>query len=275
MIIYDRQFYGSQIEHFDSQNTQVIGVHAFQDCKRLKTVVLRKNIQLVGSGAFKNCSSLENVIIEESLMNVIPNECFRYCSNLKYIEFPQSISNISTNAFNACTSLESISFSNANTALNNSVFTECIKLSKINGGSNISSIENNTFSCCKSLTKLCLSNCQSIGANAFSHCELLQSISLDVDRYPNGCFSYCTSLRKLENAKAIKYIGELAFYECMALHSQINAAKDCEYEDLSLINTSINMHSILDSFFYVDGKSHKEKHAKHIAVNGKTFTLYV
>ena len=87
-------------------------------------------IHINGNNLFANCSKLETV----SLANVIsiPDSMFTTCSNLVYIDIPETVTNIGSFAFNNCSKLASITIPSEVKSIGQSCFMGCTNLGDIN-----------------------------------------------------------------------------------------------------------------------------------------------
>ena len=271
-IIIDRQFFKSDIEDFDSGNCSIIGVHAFAESYNLKRIILRKSIQIIGSGAFKNCKKLESVVIEDDIgINFISNECFKNCYAIKELSMPKQIANIATFAFKHCYSLQSISLTANNICINDNAFADCIQLKTINGSNHIKTIGDFSFSKCKNLQRLDLSNCDSIGNNAFQLCECLEQIILNAKSIPYACFYDCKNLHDLHNKCPIEHIFPFAFYRCKEMKN-LQIDERSIVDDFALFETQINKNNLC---FYENGITDAESHKKTISISNRNFSVYV
>lgn len=95
-------FEGSNIEKVTlPNNIKFISECAFQDCKKLKTVVVGKNVSSIGKQAFAGCTSLKKVTLSKKL-NKISALAFNDCKSLKKITIPDNVSVIQSSAFEGC-----------------------------------------------------------------------------------------------------------------------------------------------------------------------------
>lgn len=78
-------------------NLRKLGKSAFQECT-VKTLIIEDGLTSLPAYAFHGCKSLEEVRLPLTIKH-IGLRCFRFCTGLKYIEFPKSISDIEDQAF--------------------------------------------------------------------------------------------------------------------------------------------------------------------------------
>lgn len=98
---------------------------AFQNCTRLKTIILPDSVDMLYSSVFDGCTNLASVILPEGLTE-IPQETFKGCASLKTVVIPESVQTIYINAFQDCTELEEVYIWNA--SFSRKAFTNCPKV---------------------------------------------------------------------------------------------------------------------------------------------------
>lgn len=91
-----------------SSNLQHIGVEAFANIG-ITSLTIPNTIKTIWMGAFQDCYELAEVKFEPNAqINMITENCFCACSNLKRIELPESIDIIYEKAFRHCVNLNYI-----------------------------------------------------------------------------------------------------------------------------------------------------------------------
>lgn len=90
-----------------SEGVTTIGIGAFMDCSKLKTVTLPNTLKIIDKFAFYGCSSLVSITIPENVIE-IGISAFSCCSKLIDIVIPKSVNNIGESAFVDCDNLTSI-----------------------------------------------------------------------------------------------------------------------------------------------------------------------
>ena len=105
---------------------------AFEDCTKLKSVILPDGIEIIKESAFYGCKSLKSIHLPNSLLEIcyatfelceklsdviiphsvtkIENFAFFHCGSLKTIIIPESVKEIGCCAFSGCDNLNFISF---------------------------------------------------------------------------------------------------------------------------------------------------------------------
>lgn len=136
----------------DVDSITSIGEYAFSQCG-ITSFTISKNLNKLENAIFYS-SDLESIIIPNNI-EIIENNAFSHCSNLKEIEFeenskltkigqnafnqsivseiviPNSVEYIDDSAFNYCRSLEHIQLSNSLKHLGNDVFVDCSNLKEL------------------------------------------------------------------------------------------------------------------------------------------------
>jgi len=108
--LYGSPNYWQEITSFDefqyfTKNTGVT-IHAFNNCKKLKSIKFPVNLTEISGWSFAGCESLTDL----NLTNIIniEDEAFRYCTSLKNITLSDKIKSINNGAFAYCISLTKI-----------------------------------------------------------------------------------------------------------------------------------------------------------------------
>jgi hypothetical protein len=129
---------------------------------------------------------------------IIENDAFNGCVNLKEANFSQSADNPTTAnlnmLFTGCTKLEKLQFYRLEGGIGDSTFKGKTSLQYVRFDL-ITSIGNNAFNGCTALNSLYLPAVTSIGGGAFNGCASLQVASFDnATEIWNNAFDGCTSL---------------------------------------------------------------------------------
>ena len=97
-----------------TEGVTTIGIGAFQDCTKLKTVTVPKTLKIIDNYAFENCSSLVEITIPENVI-YLGNHAFSFCTSLIDVKIPRKVNDIGPGAFNDCHNLMSITVDPQNT----------------------------------------------------------------------------------------------------------------------------------------------------------------
>lgn len=189
-------FNGSNLEEVDLSQTEIDSIISpdnvtgtFQDCTKLKKVVLPDTVKRIENSAFMNCTALESINMPKSLSQLC-NDIFKGCTSLTDVDFSKTaISIIGLNAFENCTALKSVDFGAAKSlSLASYAFMNCTALESVDcSKANITKLNNNlpgknipgsAFYKCSSLKELDFSNSTftTTGQSTFAGCSKLTSI---------------------------------------------------------------------------------------------------
>ena len=92
----------SKIDSFKfTDNLEIIGVGAFQNCPNIAELYIPGNIKIIEAYAFANCTDLREVTLDEGIEELRWG-CFSFCKNIKEITLPKSIKEIGFYAFGSC-----------------------------------------------------------------------------------------------------------------------------------------------------------------------------
>ena len=144
-------------------------------------------IESIGANAFTGCDLLEDVTIPKSLKTAALYPVFNECPNLKEVKFEDGLTTIPANLFK-------------------NTYLEKVKLP-----SSVESVQYDAFSGCGKLKDVDLGNIISIGANAFSNCKSLESITIpktlkSAALYP--VFNECPNLKEIKFEDGLTIVPE-------------------------------------------------------------------
>src|SRR5574344_191286 len=256
-------------------SVKTIGADAFSNCTGLTSVTIPNSVTTIGADAFSNCTGLTSVTIPNSVTS-IGYFAFSNCTGLTSVTIGNSVTSIGYDAFYDCTGLTSIDVNEKNT-----------KYSSINGilfnkdQSTIiyypARIKSQTYEIPNSVT--------SIGANAFSNCTGLTSVTIpnSVTSIGDDAFSYCTGLTSVTIPNSVTSIGANAFSNCSGLtsvtipNSVTSIGADAFYVCTGLTSVTIG-NSVTsigdDAFLYCTGLTSidvNENNTKYSSINGILF----
>ena len=229
-----------------------IGEYAFSCCTSLGSVTIPDNVESIGEYAFSGCTSLESVTINcENTGNYAFYDCtglttlnigsgvttigdgsFSGCTALESVIIPDNVETIGDNAFGSCTSLSSVTMPcniNIGDAGGTYFFADCSALTTLTltgtGSDDIGTTNPLTIGglSCAQLTLIIGDGIASIGGNAFSFCDFLQSVTIgdDVTSIGENAFSCCTALESVTIPDNVETIGDNAFGGCSGLTTVI------------------------------------------------------
>ena len=194
----------------------------------------------IGSGTLKFSGKI----------TTIPTNAFLACTNLTWIDIPNTITEIGDGSFNGCSSVEQLTIPSSITSIGKSSFENCAgkvtincnisyhynygyfqnaKFTEVIIGDSVTEIGASAFYGCSNLESITIPDSViSIGRSAFYGCINLRSVTI-----PNGLtlidmstFVYCSSLTSITIPDSVLSIGSGAFQYC-------NSIKNVYINDLS------------------------------------------
>ena len=198
-----------------------IGSKAFENCKKLTSVIIPNSVTDIGSGAFEHCSGMTSITIGNGV-TTIGSDAFRFCSGLTSVTIPNSVTDIGSYAFCYCSGMTSVTIGNGVMSIEERVFSNCSNLTSVTIGNSVNSIGELAFAYCSSLTSITIPNSvTSIGDNAFSNCSGMTSVTIGygVTSIGSSAFYNCSSLTSVTIPNSVTDIGIHAFYCCSGLTS--------------------------------------------------------
>lgn len=128
-----------------------LGLGAFGQCQKLKSVVVSEGITTLPQRCFRECKLLENVSLHSTLIK-IEDYSFLMCYALKSIDLPNGLTFIGLQAL-ADTPMASITIPQSVTTIGPAAFMQCKNLDNVVLPDNIKTIYHNIFNGCTSLKK--------------------------------------------------------------------------------------------------------------------------
>lgn len=208
-----------------------IGSKAFQNCEKLKEVILPEGLKHIGSSAFRNCMNIERLVLPESLeqvrwaafegmaldkfvvtkrLKLVDNWCF---SKNTIIEFEEDIEVVSEGTIGK--SFENVALPKSLKVIGKKAFhgNNSIKTMKI--PKNIKIIGEGAFLNCSKLTDVDMRDCRKLKVicdNAFRHSGVIKIILPEGLKIIGlGCFGMCTNLMDVVLPMSLEEIGDYAF----------------------------------------------------------------
>jgi serine/threonine protein kinase len=180
---------------------------------------VKPETRIICDCAFTDCSDLKYIDIPQSVEK-IGKYAFANCRKLQFLKIPEGVDVLRTGMFMNCSSLLSIFIPNSVKTIHASVFLKCVSLQSIDIPLGITSIGEGAFSGCESLKGIDIPNSvTTIGQFAFSGCRGLKRVSLSngMSKIEFGCFSGCYELEEVIIPKGVRCIGHHAFAYCKKL----------------------------------------------------------
>ena len=103
---------------------------AFNQCTKIKNIVVPNGITKIEVGVFQECTNMETISLSEGI-TAIEAFAFNYCKRLTTIEIPKGTTYIGEAAFLFCDNLKSIILPNSLIFIEDSAFNRCDNLTDI------------------------------------------------------------------------------------------------------------------------------------------------
>lgn len=144
-------FYCVTLVEFETgKGTKVIGNNVFEGCSALSRVKLNEGLESIGSASFCWTSSLNAINFPKTLTSIGYGA---FClSGIEDITVPGSVEIIEEDVFQECKNLKSVVIENGVKAIMNDAFDNCINLQKVEIPDSVTTIEVRGFTGCTSLT---------------------------------------------------------------------------------------------------------------------------
>ena len=184
---FTSNFYLEEIKFGENSQLEVIGKHAFYDCRSLKSITIPATVKELGYGAFMNSNSrdfgsyaeFENMFslttvkfAEGSKLETIGEYAFQLQKGLESIEIPDGVTEIARGEFIGCESLAEVVIPDSVKEIGFIAFGGCTALAEIEIPDSVTAIGGKAFTECTSLTKIEIPNSViEIGEDAFSDCS--------------------------------------------------------------------------------------------------------
>ena len=250
-----------------------IGANAFYNCSGIKGTLTLLEGTVLGAGAFNNCENLEILIIGDGIS--IPSQSFKYCSSLEKIIIGNNVSIVGGSdvdngggTFGRCEKLKTVEMGEniviTGGVWSNYLFKGSPSLEKVTVKSLSSAVPNYALTGAgKALQGSVIINegITSIGANAFSNCSNLTSITLPstITKVDSNAFNNCSGMtEEIIFPENLKTFGQNAFYNCSGIKGTLTllegtvlgagAFNNCENLEMLIIGDGISIPS--QSFKY-------------------------
>lgn len=210
----------------DDEMYNEISDKAFYQNKFIEKVIIPEGVGSIGKSAFEECTKLKEVVLpshvtagQTQALTTIEANAFRGCALLSKInigagEGRAPVSTIYDGAFSGCKALTGIDFSTVGW-MGNSVFEGCTSIKTVNIPYLVN-VGTNVFSGCSALTSVEMSANTAIGEGMFRGTSLTR-VTIPQSRVASMAFYGCTRLSEVNFTGAISEIGDSAFNGCTNL----------------------------------------------------------
>lgn len=153
LAIDEYVFRGTNVHHVSIPGSvAVIGVYAFNSCKRLAGIEIPDSVSVIGDSAFSRCKNLLSAKVGGI---IIQERAFMKCTDLRSVTLSNHVRVIGDEAFYGCQCLESIVIPDSVTQIGSGAFAGCGRLRTVIIGKGVRHIGEHAFAGC-ALTKLAI-----------------------------------------------------------------------------------------------------------------------
>ena len=147
-----------------------IAAKAFNNNKKITSMVIGDNVKTIGKNAFNRCSELVSITIPESV-TFIDEYAFQSCKSLTTIKLPSQLKEIKPYLFSWCSALTKVEMGDQVASIGEYAFSNCEALASITLPDSMKTIGEYAFSDCTGLTAVDLGNgMETVAGYAFYNC---------------------------------------------------------------------------------------------------------
>ncbi len=191
--------------------------YAFYGCA-IKQFTIPASLTTLATGAFQNCKKLQSIVIPESVTD-LGNNVFMGCTSLAEATINVKITDgkKSQSLFSGCTSLKKVTIADGTTVITNNMFMKTA-LESVNIPATVTRIGSKAFENCAQLKNLLIhAALQEIEDFAFRGCAQLEKVTIEENsqlvHVMNGAFSGTSKLEEIDfsNCNQVTWVGYQAF----------------------------------------------------------------
>lgn len=161
---------------YEGKPVSAIGDRAFEECDKIKSVVLPDSIISIGEEAFKSCRKCEHFQIPDTVES-IGIGVFKHCTQMKEFRIPPSIRVVPEGMFEGCFRLRKIFMADTVAEIGSRAFYNCQSLERIILPRYVTKIGSYAFYQCLHFYELVLpGSIGSIGQSAFEGCANIYEV---------------------------------------------------------------------------------------------------
>ena len=194
-------------------NVRTIGKNAFNRCAELVSITIPDSVTVIDAYAFQSCKKLQQITLPAQLQEIAPY-MFSWCSALTEVKMGEQITKIGEYAFSNCSALQSIALGDCVESIGEYAFSDCTSLTSVDVGKNMQNVGEYAFFNCTGMTALELGeNLHTLGTGAFGNCTSLTAVTLPEStvHIQEQCFLGCTALADVTIGTKLERIGVHAF----------------------------------------------------------------
>ncbi|MBR5806938.1 MAG: leucine-rich repeat protein [Oscillospiraceae bacterium] len=215
---------------------KVVNGNAFEGCLGITSINIPESLEYIGDNAFSGTSTvfisvvlpqsvkhlgatpfgiaIEEMILSENL-EILDNNAFSGCTNLKSITLPENVNIIGDYAFDGCTALISINIPDSVESIGDGAFRNCTSLSTISLPDSVSSLGSHAFYSSGIVNIELPANLTEIKAYTFYECNFTSiDIPDTVVKIDSYAFYGCDQIGTMELPSNLQYVGNHAFKNC-------------------------------------------------------------
>jgi hypothetical protein len=222
--------------------------YVFGSSPSITKVSLPETLEVIGDNLFYNCSNLKEIVLPNSLTK-IGQGAFSY-SGICDVSIPDTVTEMGNDAFSNCKNLKTVKLPANITKISRNTFNGCTVLSDIDIPGNITTIEYRAFAN-TAIRVASLKQITTIEDEAFMDCSQLSNVVFSplLTEIKANTFSGCTSLRNLVFHSRLEKIGNGAFKGSGLNHITIpngvtnigdSAFEDCSNLSRVTFNTNLS-----------------------------------
>ena len=115
----------------DTENVEIIGEWAFEQCRGLVEVKLHDGLKEIRRQAFNNCKNMESINMQRTQVKNILRNTYSGCSGITTFYYPNVVETIGEFAFSGCSALVGSFFPASLTSIETNAFHLCTKMSQV------------------------------------------------------------------------------------------------------------------------------------------------
>ena len=233
-----------------------IGVHAFKDCKDLKSITIPNTVIHIDAYAFGGNLGLESINMSENIRSVHDDFKYGLRNTPWWNKQPDGvvyIGNICLDYKGQLNEKTCLEIKDGTQYIVPEAFQNYTEIVSVNISNTVKYIGNHAFWGCSGLTFVTIPNSvETIGRSAFGRCTGLTSVTIgnSVTSIKDCAFFGCNGLTSITIPNSVTSIGEGAFYNCSSL-SSVTIPNSVTYEGGEVFTNTPWLENQPDGPFYI------------------------